>query len=218
MRELTMTARMRDPGRQQVPLAEQHRRGLHAILREHTAAAAGSSATIRPRSSAGGFRRPQFTAAKRKPRGSAAAGAGSVLHTGTQAYRGHPAPAAPRAPDTPRPPASPACSGGLRAGVAVALNLFRHGLPRRGVKSVALEKRGRVRHGKNARGLAASRGADGRFEQTAAQPATLLVGTHGERAHFGEIAAVRFERHATEQPLRTERKLPAGRPWPAPSP
>ena len=55
--------------------AKNDRRGLHQILRENAGRRDFLVAMIIPRSRLGGFRRPQFVAAKRKPRGRALSGA-----------------------------------------------------------------------------------------------------------------------------------------------
>ena len=83
---------------------------------------------------------------------------------------------------------------------AIALDFFRHDLPRAGREPVAREKFRPVRHGKQARDFAAARRVHRRFHQAVADVAALpaRIGSDRERANFGKVGAVRFERDAAQ--------------------
>ena len=88
----------------------------------------------------------------------------------------------------------------FRTSSAIARDFFGDGLPRAGRETVTRKKIGPVGHGKEARDFAAPRRAHRRLHQAVADVAALPArfGSDRERADFGEVWAVRFERNAAE--------------------
>ncbi len=86
----------------------------------------------------------------------------------------------------------------FRTGAAIALDLFRESVPRSRRKSLAFEKLWCVRDGEYARDAPASRFEQREFNEPSAQAFAAPFRTDCDRANFGEIGAITFQRKAAD--------------------